>query len=187
MSVPVTAPGASAASLTISSAAMATSASTHRCVHGCEHVPLGPITTTARNVAILDAPTQLRRRRWLCISRRLEADVDIAGVVDRVLPDIGRLDAKDRDPDEAAPAALHDLPRQYEHLASMKGGGESSPRAFSVSPTAPLSPSRAAHAGVARSRNQRSARGSLTIPVPLCPRASHRGSRPCRLLYRPYS
>ena len=44
------------------------------------------------------------------ISRRLEADVDIAGVVDRVLPDVGKIDAKDRDPDDAAPAVLHDLP-----------------------------------------------------------------------------
>src|ERR1022692_2064358 len=30
-----------------------------------EHAPLGPIITAARNVAVLDAPTQLRRRHWL--------------------------------------------------------------------------------------------------------------------------
>ena len=40
-----------------------------------------------------------------CILRHLEVDLDITGVVEHVLPEVAKLDGKQRDPDDAPPTA----------------------------------------------------------------------------------
>ena len=73
-----------------------------------------------------------------CVLRRLEADLDITGVVEHVLPDVAKLDAKARDPDEDAPPARSSVFPDNTNTARLHETVDwSSPRLFAPSPTTP--------------------------------------------------
>ena len=73
-----------------------------------------------------------------CILRRLEADLDITGVVEHVLPDVAKLDAKSRDPaDDTPPARSSVFPDNTNTAGLHESADWSSPRLLSPSPTAP--------------------------------------------------
>ena len=77
-----------------------------------------------------------------CILRRLEADLDITGIIEHVLPDVAKLDAKGRDPDEDAPPARSSVFPDNTNTARLHEPADwSNPSLFSPSPTGPPSPS----------------------------------------------
>lgn len=76
-----------------------------------------------------------------CILRRLEADLDITGVVEHVLPDVTKLDTDRPGPDDDTPAARSSVFPDSTNTAALHDADDwSSPRLLSPSPTAPPAP-----------------------------------------------
>jgi hypothetical protein len=116
-------------------------------------------------------PARMKKRRpppinspdvRACILRRLEADLNITGIVEHVLPDIARLDGKPPDPDDDPPPARAPLYPDNTNNARLNEPGDwSSPRLyFFPSPTAQ---SEGAPVGVS-SATQRVPVQSTTVP-----------------------